>query len=127
VSENDMPAWLAVSVRFAIVGELAQIVVAYRKIRPPARRWIERVLLGLTHAFAMGLVYIAQRTESSGIAACVMASTPLFIAVLSARGVLGEPLTRHTSARPSSDSWVSESSSRTTSMHRGTPWVSPYP
>lgn len=93
-TQGDLPPWLAVALRFALMALLAQgmvITARHRRRlhasaastepeRIPRSRWLERILLGVTHAISMGLVYIAERrSESSAIAVCVLASTPLFI------------------------------------------------
>ncbi len=93
-AQTELPVWLAVAARFAIVAACGHAMVSRERVTAPPGRRAERLLLGVTHALAMGLVYLAERSESSAVAACVMASTPLFIAILSARWIAGEPLTR---------------------------------
>lgn len=97
-----VPPMLAMAVRFAIAGLLLLVVARVRRPAASVRlRWREVAEAALTGVLLLvggtGLVALAQTRISSGLAALLASTVPLFLA-LSARVSLGEQLSRRAGA-----------------------------
>ncbi|WP_436501074.1 EamA family transporter [Actinokineospora sp. HUAS TT18] len=96
---ESMPALLSGGARFLVAGAVLAVLVAViagpRALRMTKAQFWSAVLIGfLLPAWGNGLVVLAEKHVSSGIAALLVASVPLYVVVL--RRVLGERPSRRT-------------------------------
>jgi drug/metabolite transporter (DMT)-like permease len=84
VADRTLPPLLMLSVRFLLAGALLYAWCVRRGHgRPTRREWISAAIVGaLLLAFETGVVAIAVKRVDTGLAALLVASVPLFMAVL---------------------------------------------
>lgn len=87
VAERTMPPLLMLSVRFLVAGALLYAWCVRRghvaAERPGRREWLSAAVIGaLLLAFETGVLALAEKRIATGLAALLVASVPLFMAVL---------------------------------------------
>jgi drug/metabolite transporter (DMT)-like permease len=84
VAERTLPPLLMLSVRFLVAGVLLYAwCVRCGQARPTRREWIAAAVIGaLLLAFETGVLALAEKRVDTGLAALLVASVPLFMAVL---------------------------------------------
>src|SRR5918999_853424 len=93
VAMRTFPPLLMLSLRFLVAGALLWALVG-RGTRPTLRHWRSAVIVGgALLLFGNGGVALGQETIDTGVAALIVASVPLWLAVLD-RVVLGQRLSR---------------------------------
>ena len=84
VAERTMPPLLMLSVRFAVAGALL-LVWSLRRgaARPSRREWVGAAVVGgLLLVVDTGLLALAEKRVATGVAALLIASVPLFMAIV---------------------------------------------
>lgn len=83
VGVREVPPFLLAALRFSIAGLVLYLWTAARGERPPNKRqWLSILLLALLlFVFDYGLLFWAEQRVPSGIAAVMMATIPLFMAL----------------------------------------------
>ncbi len=81
-----LPLTMVSGARFIIAGSLMYAVLRWRGMAAPTRRqWRNLAMMGLTMlVLGNGMVVLAERTVSSGLAATAVASVPLWMALFGA-------------------------------------------
>ncbi len=81
-----LPLTMVSGARFIIAGSLMYAVLRWRGMAAPTRRqWRNLAIMGLTMlVLGNGMVVLAERTVSSGLAATAVASVPLWMALFGA-------------------------------------------
>lgn len=81
-----LPLTMVSGARFIIAGSLMYAVLRWRGMATPTRRqWRNLAIMGLTMlVLGNGMVVLAERTVSSGLAATAVASVPLWMALFGA-------------------------------------------
>ena len=81
-----LPLTMVSGARFLMAGSLMYAVLRWRGLPAPTRRqWRNLAIMGLTMlVLGNGMVVLAERTVSSGLAATAVASVPLWMALFSA-------------------------------------------
>ena len=81
-----LPLTMVSGARFIIAGSLMYAVLRWRWMAAPTRRqWRNLAIMGLTMlVLGNGMVVLAERTVSSGLAATAVASVPLWMALFGA-------------------------------------------
>ncbi|MCT4541875.1 drug/metabolite exporter YedA [Pseudomonas aeruginosa] len=89
-----LPLTTVSGARFIVAGSLMYAVLRWRGMAAPTRRqWRNLVFMGLTMlVLGNGMVVLAERTVSSGLAATAVASVPLWMALFGA--IRGEHATK---------------------------------
>lgn len=89
-----LPLTTVSGARFIVAGSLMYAVLRWRGMAAPTpRQWRNLVFMGLTMlVLGNGMVVLAERTVSSGLAATAVASVPLWMALFGA--IRGEHATR---------------------------------
>ena len=87
VAERTLPPLLMLSVRFLVAGGLLYAWCVRRghvaAERPGRREWLSAAVIGaLLLAFETGVLALAEKRVATGLAALLVASVPLFMAVL---------------------------------------------
>jgi drug/metabolite transporter (DMT)-like permease len=84
VAERTIPSLLMLSVRFAVAGALLFVwSLRHGVARPTRREWIGAAVVGgLLLVVDTGLVALAERRVATGVAALLIASVPLFMAII---------------------------------------------
>jgi drug/metabolite transporter (DMT)-like permease len=84
VAERSLPPLLMLSARFLVAGALLWVWAGRReRVRPARREWRGAAVVGgLLLVVDTGLVALAERGVPTGIAALLIASVPLFMAVI---------------------------------------------
>lgn len=93
VAERTLPPMLMLSVRFVVAGGLLYAWCVRRghvaTMRPGRREWLSAAVIGaLLLAVETGFLALAEKRVATGLAALIVASVPLFTAVLD-RAILG--------------------------------------
>jgi drug/metabolite transporter (DMT)-like permease len=89
---DDTPPLLGAGVRFALAGTVLLAVTAARR-RPLGTDVALAVLLGLLpFAFSYGLIYWAEQSVPSGLAAVLFGVMPLYVALLATVALREEPV-----------------------------------
>jgi drug/metabolite transporter (DMT)-like permease len=81
-----LPLTMVSGARFIVAGTLLYAVLRWRGVAPPTRRqWPNILVMGATLLLlGNGMVVLAERDVSSGLAATAVASVPLWMALFSA-------------------------------------------
>jgi drug/metabolite transporter (DMT)-like permease len=84
VAERTMPPLLMLSLRFAIAGALLFAWTIRRgAARPSRREWVGAAVVGgMLLVVDTGLLALAEKRVATGVAALLIASVPLFMAVI---------------------------------------------
>ncbi|MBI5481727.1 MAG: EamA family transporter [Deltaproteobacteria bacterium] len=90
VGQESLPPLLTVALRYAILGVIAQVLVVVCRARPPRGTWPARLAFGALQALGMGLLYWAEGHVVSSVAAIVIMTEPLLVAVLAPLWIPGE-------------------------------------
>ena len=85
IGVESWPPFLMAGLRFVVAGSLVYAVLRWRGAPHPDRRqWVSAALLGLLMpGIGNGFVTLAQREVSSGVAALMVATVPLFATLCS--------------------------------------------
>jgi drug/metabolite transporter (DMT)-like permease len=90
VAGETIPSFFAVSTRFLLAGALMAAWVAWRRgaraLHVTRRQLAAAALIGLLLPGANGLLFIAERTVPTGVASLIIASVPLFVALMRLAG-----------------------------------------
>jgi drug/metabolite transporter (DMT)-like permease len=95
VGLGGIPPLTGVALRFAIAGALLLALAWWRRVplgRAPHERWLWVVNGLLSFCGSYGIVYWAEQTVPSGLAAVIFSTFPLFVALLAHFWVPGEHL-----------------------------------
>ena len=80
VADRSLPPLLMLSARFLLAGA---VLFAWRRQRPTPRQWVAAAVVGSALLVVdTGGVALAEQRVDSGVAALLIASVPLFVAVL---------------------------------------------
>src|SRR5690349_10009174 len=84
VAERTMPPLLMLSVRFAVAGALLLVWSLRRSAaRPTRREWVGAAIVGaLLLVVDTGMLALAEKRVATGVAALLIASVPLFMAII---------------------------------------------
>jgi drug/metabolite transporter (DMT)-like permease len=93
LGQSTLPPLTTAALRFAVLTAAAQIAVLLTGASSPIATRLQRTSFGVTLAIAFGLLYWAQEKIPSALAGVLSATTPLFVALLAHRFVVGERLT----------------------------------
>lgn len=94
--QQSLPPLLTVALRYAILGLVAQVLVLGYRARGPDGTRARRLAFGALQAFSMGALYWAQGHLASAVAAAVIMTEPLFVALLAHFLLAGERLSGRT-------------------------------
>jgi len=92
----DLPPLGAAGLRFLVAFPILLAIARWKSLSPPQTRqdWILAIQLGLTmFAIPFALIYYAEQTVPSGLAAVLFASHAIFVALLAHFVLHDEPLT----------------------------------
>jgi len=89
----DLPPLMTAAFRFAVLTAAAQVVILLARSQAPLEDRVKRASFGVTQAMSFGMLYWAQSRIPSALAGVLLATTPLFVAVLAHRFVAAERLT----------------------------------
>ena len=102
VGVREVPPFLLAAVRFFVAGVVMYLWMRARGTPSPTRReWAAASIAVLIFVFDYGLVFWAEQRVPSGIAAVMMATIPVFMALSEIR------FPPHTEAHPPAGGWRS--------------------
>jgi drug/metabolite transporter (DMT)-like permease len=78
----DLPPLMTAALRFAVLTVAAQVAVLLLRPRADLQDRVRRASFGVTQALSFGLLYWGQSRVPSALAGVLLATTPLFVAVL---------------------------------------------
>ena len=82
--EGGFPPFLLAAARFLLAGVIFYVVLRARGYpRPTLLEWRSGLIIGVLLCGANGLVVVAEQSVSSGLTAVTLASTPLWVALIS--------------------------------------------
>ena len=90
IGQESLPPLLTVALRYAILGSAALVMAALTRARAPRGTWPARLIFGALQALSMGLLYWAEGHIASALAAILIMTEPLFVALFAPLRLAGE-------------------------------------